>query len=210
MTYILAIDTAFDACQIGLWREGACVATQVRQGGGKHDHILATMTEALLGDQGVAMEQVERILVTTGPGRFTGLRVGIAFARGLALVHDTPVTGVLTTEAMAWDMARHLEHDAPDAAVVLTVKRGESFVYGFRPIVTPITRVMDADLVHFFPDSHETVIAGVLTRDTRDILAQKPHISVLEAVQGPSLDAIYAVGMQNRQSEGPARPYYAA
>ena len=66
-----------------------------------HQERLAPLVRGLAGEAGIAFRQIERIGVTVGPGSFTGLRVGLAFAKGMALALAKPVAGVGTLHALA-------------------------------------------------------------------------------------------------------------
>jgi len=74
---------------------------------------------ALLGDAGCAPEDLTGIAVGTGPGSFTGVRIGLATARGLAVALELPVAGVSTLTALA--------AGAPGALPVIDARRGEVF-----------------------------------------------------------------------------------
>jgi tRNA threonylcarbamoyladenosine biosynthesis protein TsaB len=105
MSCSLIIDTAFETCQVGLVRDGKIVAEDKITSGGGHDRVLATMMETLFKQNEITAKDIDTIFVTTGPGRFTGLRVGIAFARGLGLVNKAKLVGVNTLDAIAVDAA---------------------------------------------------------------------------------------------------------
>lgn len=98
---VLAIDTALDACAVAL-AEGAVVRiakSEAMQRG--QAERLAPMVREVMQEAGVAFSALDRIAVTTGPGSFTGVRVGLSFARALALALDKPCLGVSTLEALA-------------------------------------------------------------------------------------------------------------
>lgn len=97
---ILAIDTALARCSAALFGPGLSrVKSEAMTRG--HAERLAPLVDELMAEAGVAFAALERIAVTTGPGSFTGLRVGLAFARALALALDRPSVGVSTLEALA-------------------------------------------------------------------------------------------------------------
>lgn len=98
---ILAIETTLARCSVALvagervWAEDS--VPMVRG----HAESLAPMVRAAVGEAGVGFEGIGRIAVTTGPGSFTGVRVGLAFARGLALALDVPIVGLSSLEVLA-------------------------------------------------------------------------------------------------------------
>ncbi len=97
---VLAINTVGDACDAALVRDDAIVAQlsePMQQG---HDARLAPVVEKLMRESGTAFPSLDRIAVIVGPGSFTGVRVGVAFARGLALSLDKPAVGVSSLEAL--------------------------------------------------------------------------------------------------------------
>ena len=98
---VLALDTCLAACSVAVAEDGRVLAhgTEVMARG--HQERLAPMTRRVMEDAGLRFDQVDRIATTVGPGSFTGLRVGIAFAKGLAQALDRPAVGVGTLQALA-------------------------------------------------------------------------------------------------------------
>lgn len=97
---VLGINTVGDACDAALVRDGELVADlsePMQQG---HDARLAPVVEKLMREAGIAFAGLGRVAVIVGPGSFTGVRVGVAFARGLSLSLDIPAVGVTSLEAL--------------------------------------------------------------------------------------------------------------
>ena len=92
----LAFDTATSAATAALVRDGKVLGERVSRA----VRVLADADD-LLRDNGLEPAELNRIVVGTGPGSFTGLRLGLAAARGLALALDLPVAGVSTLDALA-------------------------------------------------------------------------------------------------------------
>jgi tRNA threonylcarbamoyl adenosine modification protein YeaZ len=126
---LLAIDTALEKCSVGVaagGREPVLVSETIGRG---HAERLFGMISAAISEAGQELTDLDRIAVTIGPGSFTGLRVGIAAARGLALVIGCPVVGIGTLDAIA-EKARILAGNVPVLAV-LDAKRGEIYAQAF-------------------------------------------------------------------------------
>ena len=105
---ILAMDTCFGACSVavGPAAQGSAQAFQsafeVRQTG--HAEVLMPMIDVVMSRAGLAFADLQRIAVTTGPGSFTGMRIGIAAARAIGLTLSIPVIGIPTLDVMAHDV----------------------------------------------------------------------------------------------------------
>src|SRR5438046_107834 len=97
---VLGINTSGNACQGALVREGRVIAAASEPMTQGHDARLAPMIEEMMRGAGVRFTDLMRIAVVVGPGSFTGVRVGVAFARGLALALDIPAAGITSLEAL--------------------------------------------------------------------------------------------------------------
>ena len=110
----LAFDTATAVATTAVVEDGEVV-------GERRSRAVTVLedADALLRQTGVKLSRVDRLAVGVGPGSFTGLRIGLATARGLALALDLPAAGVSTLDALA--------AGAPDALPVIDARRGEVF-----------------------------------------------------------------------------------
>lgn len=98
---ILALDTCLNSCSVIVWEgDRALVSIEEPMARG-HQERLAPMAAEAMAQAGVAFSRLDRVAVTVGPGSFTGLRVGLAFAKGLALALEIPCVGVGALEALA-------------------------------------------------------------------------------------------------------------
>lgn len=92
---ILAIDTALDACAAAVLdtEAGSLIAQESQAMKRGHAEALMPLIGRVIAQSGVTFANLDRIAVTTGPGSFTGLRVGLSAARGIALAANKPVVG---------------------------------------------------------------------------------------------------------------------
>jgi tRNA threonylcarbamoyladenosine biosynthesis protein TsaB len=100
MTTLLAIETATEACSVALLHGDSLVARH-EIAPRRHAALILPMIEGVLAESGVARSALDAIAVGRGPGAFTGVRLAIAVAQGLALALDRPVVPVSTLAALA-------------------------------------------------------------------------------------------------------------
>ncbi len=105
---ILALESSATACSAALCRDGALIAQSFQCSGLTHSRTLLPMVHDMLENCGQSLDGVDVIAVAAGPGSFTGLRIGVATAKGLAWAQGKPCAPCSTLESMAWPLA-HLE-----------------------------------------------------------------------------------------------------
>lgn len=105
---ILALESSAAACSAALCEDGVLLAQMWQNSGLTHSCTLLPMVEDMLKNCGASLEDVDVIAAAAGPGSFTGLRIGIATAKGLAWPEDLPCAPCSTLESMAWPLA-HLD-----------------------------------------------------------------------------------------------------
>ncbi len=134
---VLALDTATAACSVAVWCGGGLRAHRFSEMERGHAEALMPMVEAVMDEARLAYGDLDLVATTVGPGTFTGLRVGLAAARGLALAGDLPIAGVSTLEALAHGVGR--ERRAGRAVVAaLDARRGEVYVQPFGADLAPL------------------------------------------------------------------------
>jgi tRNA threonylcarbamoyladenosine biosynthesis protein TsaB len=99
-TRILAIDTSTEACSVAIWNKGEILALSESRPR-EHTKRILPMVQQVLADGGLRLSQLDVLAFGRGPGSFTGVRIGIGIAQGLALGADLPMLGISTLQTMA-------------------------------------------------------------------------------------------------------------
>lgn len=146
---LLAIDTACNLCSAGLFdcQKGKIIATVSEDIGRGHAERLMGLLAGLLAGAGLNYQDIGRIAATTGPGSFTGIRVGLATARGLALGLGVPVAGIGVLAAIGFQHQAHNRQNDIPLVVVMEAKRGEVFMQDFGPGKTRPPMAVAVDVI---------------------------------------------------------------
>lgn len=157
---ILALESSAVAASVALCEDEALIGQTFRNTGLTHSQTLLPMAEQLLRGCGLTMEDVDLVAVAEGPGSFTGLRIGVAAAKGLAWAAELPCAGCSTLESMAWNLAG-LEGEVCSA---MDARRKQVYnarfrVDGLRPHrITPDRAISLEDLVNELKGTETTQI----------------------------------------------------
>jgi tRNA threonylcarbamoyladenosine biosynthesis protein TsaB len=123
---VLAADTALGACSVAVLDGERILAHRFTTMERGHAEALAPMVGAAMKDAGLGFDALTRLAVTTGPGTFTGQRVGLALMRALRLALKIPLVGITTLEAMA--QAAMAGTGNARAAAIHDARRGEAYL----------------------------------------------------------------------------------
>lgn len=134
---ILALDTATRHATVALLDENAPSIVSREREVTTHSEGLLTMVDELLAEAGLAVRALDAIVVGLGPGSFTGLRIGLATAKGLCLAARLPLVGLSSLQPLAAAVAELRlpeggDHEERLTCVVLDARRGEVFAQRYR------------------------------------------------------------------------------
>lgn len=121
---ILALESSAKAASCALCDDETLLAQSFQNLGLTHSRTLLPMVEDMLKNGGTALDEVEVIAVAAGPGSFTGLRIGVAAAKGLAWAKNLPCAGCSSLESTAWGLA-HLE--GQEICCVMDARRSQVY-----------------------------------------------------------------------------------
>ena len=208
---ILAIDTALDACSAAVLDTTAgttiAIESQAMQRG--HAEALMPLIARVMQDSGIAFTALDRIAVTTGPGSFTGLRVGLSAARGIALAAEKPVVGLTTLAAYAAPVvAENAEYpilsaiDARHDHVYFQVVSGDGNPL-VKPKVAPIAEALEAVSLGAL---HLVGNAAKILADRWPADATSPF--KVDTQPAPDITWVAWVGAAIDPTTAPPRPFY--
>ena len=150
---VLGLDTATTACSAAVWADGQVLAARTLAMERGHAEALMPMIVDALAEARCGFAELDLLAVTVGPGAFTGLRVGLAAARGMAIACALPCVGVTTLEAVA-AAVEMTEHAGRNLLVALRSRRAELYVQGFDGAGSPLgpaSAVLPSELVGHVP-----------------------------------------------------------
>lgn len=202
---LLAIDSATNACSAALWLDGGAGPRRYAEMERGHAEALMPMVGAVMEEAGLDFSGLDALGVTVGPGAFTGIRIGLAAARGFAVSTGLPLVGVTTLEAVA--AAQDL--GAGNLLVALSSKRSDIYVQLFGPDGAARTRpaaAMPEDLNALVPEGVPVSLAGDAAAKVFAALAERTPPPM--RLGGPDLPdaAIVARLAAARVAESPPGP----
>ncbi len=212
---ILGFDTATNACSAALWRDGRVVARRHEPMARGHAERLMPMILEVIDEAGETFAGLDAVAVTNGPGAFTGLRIGLAAARGLALAQGLPCLSVTTLEAVAAAVPE-AERRGRAVLVVLNAKRADVYAQAFAADLAPIGEpraLMPGELPTLLAGApRPVVVAGDAAETARAALTGAGIATEASAAPGlPDAAVVVAVAAARwtpGRAPGKPRPLY--
>lgn len=138
---LLAFDTATEACSAAVWVDGVMHA-HFEIVGRDHTQRLIPIVAKVLADAGLRYSQLDGLVCGLGPGSFAGVRIGVAFAKGVALAHELPVLGVSSLALLAQGALR--QHGSTPVLVAIDARMGEVYCQAFERDVAGLAQPLAA------------------------------------------------------------------
>lgn len=129
MSYILQIETATTVCSVALSKDGETVAVKQINERNIHAEVITLFIDELLKNAGIGYNQLDAVAVSSGPGSYTGLRIGVSTAKGLCFALDKPLIAVETLEAMADGVVKELRLTGSDTLLCPMIDARRMEVY---------------------------------------------------------------------------------
>ncbi len=176
---ILAIDTSGSFCSVAIRVADGVVHDRVSGGAGDHFEQLPNLVRAVCEDARISLSELREIRIGVGPGSFTGLRIGMSYAKGVAMAVQAPLVGVSSFYGVAVAAMAGTTSCPKRIMVVSDARRDEVFLGQFE--------MQKGGVVGIGAESIETVPR------LRDLVAQNPGSLVLSPLKGFAVDGISVV-----------------
>lgn len=207
---LLVIDTALGACTVGVFEDDRALAARSEPMAKGHSERIGGFVRDVMIRSGIGFDRLDRIGVTVGPGSFTGLRVGLAFAQGLGEALDRPVIGLSTLQALA---ATRSSADGGPLAAAIDARRGQVYLQAFsgdQPLGSPEALAVDDAIEVLAALGCRTIVGSGAA-----VLAERRHQRSMEAIldtrpsiTDPSATALARLTRQADPAGSPPRPLY--
>lgn len=145
MALILSIETSTQMCSVALSENGTTRFAKQHHDGYSHASHLTVLIESLMQESGMAFSEVDAIAVSSGPGSYTGLRIGISTAKGICYAMHKPLIAINSLEILAWQIRQsELANQTPHALLcpMIDARRMEVYTTLYNTAMqqlTPIT-----------------------------------------------------------------------
>jgi tRNA threonylcarbamoyladenosine biosynthesis protein TsaB len=174
MALILLIESSAGICSVALSADGNVIASRENRDGNKHAELLSVFCAEVLEEAKTSATQLEAVAVSSGPGSYTGLRIGASTAKGYCFALNIPLIAVPTLEAMARGMRTEAANN--DLLIpMIDARRMEvySAVYttDFGMVAAPVPVVLDAHSYHDQLDEHIVWFSGDGMAKAKELLS---------------------------------------
>ena len=208
---VLAIDTALAACSAAIFdtEHGHIVASESEPMVRGHAEALMPLVQRVVNAAHLAFPAIDRIAVTTGPGSFTGLRVGIAAARGIALAAGKPAVGVTTLSAYA---APHMAaDDSIPVVAVIDARHSQVYLQQFSPGGRTLTAPRFATLreaAHAAGQKSACIVGSAAQAVAEALSPTEAPPLMVDARSAPDIAWVARMGAVVPESDVPPAPLY--
>ncbi|MBS4765038.1 tRNA (adenosine(37)-N6)-threonylcarbamoyltransferase complex dimerization subunit type 1 TsaB [Alistipes sp. kh20] len=197
MSLILCIETGTDVCSVGIAKDGELLSLRESDEGRDHARKVGVFVDELLRETGIAPEDLDAVAVGKGPGSYTGLRIGVSFAKGLCYGLQKPLVAVGSLDALA-EVARE-DYEAGILSVegwenaylcpMVDARRMEVYAQVFdadgRPQSEVSAEVIDTEsFAAFRGQGRPFVIFGSGARKCADVLPDATLVEVTPSARG--------------------------
>lgn len=168
MAKILTLETATKVCSVSIFENDQLIDYVEEHGSYSHAENLAQFVDQLLSRNNITYSQLEAIAISKGPGSYTGLRIGVAFAKGLCFAQNIPLISINSLESLACGAIQEIEQKEFLVCSMIDARRMEVYAAIYNQDLEPIRKIgadvvneqtymtfLDKNMVYFIGDGAE-------------------------------------------------------
>jgi tRNA threonylcarbamoyladenosine biosynthesis protein TsaB len=179
MSLLLQIETATTACSVALVQQGVLLAVKELNQRNIHAEVITVFIEEIFAEAGKTYQQLDAVAVSSGPGSYTGLRIGVSTAKGLCYGLDKPLIAVETLQAMADGMAAQITDDSLLLCPMIDARRMEVYTALFdgrgNRIQPTSAQIIDEHSYTDLLQQHKVLFFGDGAAKCREVLGRHPN-----------------------------------
>ena len=156
MSVILSIETATDVCSVCVSRDGKILSIREIHKGKSHAEVLTSFISECAEEAKIDLQEIDAVAVSKGPGSFTGLRIGVATAKGLCYALDKPLIAVNTLHGMAAMRSLKALSDSVIMVPMIDARRMEVYTAAYD---LDLREISEVEAVILTQDSFSTILA---------------------------------------------------
>ncbi|MCB0665466.1 MAG: tRNA (adenosine(37)-N6)-threonylcarbamoyltransferase complex dimerization subunit type 1 TsaB [Saprospiraceae bacterium] len=151
---ILCLETSATICSVALSDRGSLISIRESSAPNDHASVIMKHIDGCLKEAGIALEEIEAIAISQGPGSFTGLRVGVSAAKGLCFALGIPLIAISTLSGIAY-RAFHHHPEAIFAIPMIEARKNEVYGAIYRP---DMTMELKDQVITLYPNWHLSIL----------------------------------------------------
>lgn len=185
---ILYIETATDVCSVALSKGSEIIGLKEEAGGNNHAKHLLPFVDEVLKQAGVSMTEINGVAVSIGPGSYTGLRIGVSTAKGIAYTAGIPVMAVSTLESIAQGaktLWAESSSEQPQIVPMIDARRMEVFTtrydFDMNPLEEVASKIIDGTTFTELLSKEKVLFCGNGMPKCKEILSAFPNAKFMDA-----------------------------
>ncbi len=194
MDYLLHIETATACCSVSISREGLVIDTLEEKEGNLHAEILHQMTGQILKKNNLTHKPPLAVSAGEGPGSYTGMRIGVSFAKGLCMAYRVPLLGISSLDGMIVRAKKSLENEYQNALWIPMIDARRMEVYckindsHNQCIQSTSPRMLDELFIQSIPDAQAIYFFGDGAEKAIPVMKVLPSALYLDGIYCSSSD----------------------
>ena len=179
LNMIICLETATNLCSVALCDNTGVISLRESSEGKSHASMLTVFIEEILRENGIRARDLDAVAVSKGPGSYTGLRIGVSVAKGIAYAASLPLIGIDTTLSMFWGLAgnRKSDQEATLYCPMLDARRMEVYfaIYDIdgNTIKDISAEIISEDSFSNFPVAQKTIFFGDGAAKCKELIKRK-------------------------------------